>query len=157
MLHLIEKTQKWFRTGLRDVHNWHLPYSRSSTWSVCLHCSGLSLNGNLSCCVEDAFLSLSLSLFLSNTPTFLCGLTPECVQVSCATLSKESGGWKEAVQHISSWAGTYEDRHKDTHAGTHFMPGRRQNVRAGSGRQLLVLLSAWRLLWCRVAAEDCRA
>lgn len=34
---------------------------------------------------------------------------------------------------------------------------RRQNVRAGWGGQLLVLLSAWRLLWSTAAADDCRA
>lgn len=38
---------------------------------------------------------------------------------------------------------------------THSTPGRRQNVKAGSGRQLLVppLLSAWRLLWSWVASR----
>lgn len=102
---------------------------------------------------------LSLSLILQPTQTFLCGLTPECVQVSCLTLSKESGGWKEAHSSTPAFEQAHMKPHTHTGRNRHtlFMPRRRQNVRAGSGRQLLVLLSAWRPLWCRVAAEDCRA
>lgn len=62
-----------------------------------------------------SFLSLSLSLILQPTQTFLCGLTPECVQVSCLTLSKESGGWKEA--HSSTPA--FEQAHMKPHTHTH--------------------------------------
>lgn len=59
-------------------------------------------------------------------------------------LSQESSGRKEAAQQISSQG--WQDG-KDRRARTPTRPPRRrQNVKAGSGRQLLVLpvLSAWR-------------
>lgn len=73
-----------------------------------------------------------------------CGSSPEVVQLSQVALSKESGGWKEAAPPISSRAGKTGRRCTRTHS----IPRRRQNVKVGSGRQLLVLLvlSAWRLL-----------
>lgn len=76
------------------------------------------------CVIEDYFpsifsLPLSLSLILQPTQTFLCGLTPECVQVSCLTLSKESGGWKEA--HSSTPA--FEQAHMKPHTHTHTLAG----------------------------------
>lgn len=80
-----------------------------------------------------------------------CGLTPECVQVPQVAVSKESGGRKEAAQHIGSQAGSTGRRCTRTHS----MQRRRQNVKAASGRQLLVppLLSAWRLRWSWVASR----
>lgn len=80
-----------------------------------------------------------------------CGLTPECVQVPQVAVSKESGGRKEAAQYISSRAGSTGRRCTRTHS----MQRRRQNVKAASGRQLLVplLLSAWRLRWSWVASR----
>lgn len=89
-----------------------------------------------------------LHLCLSGLPVIprrlSCGSTPEFVQVSQVALSEESGGWKEAAQQISSRAGKTGRRCTRTHS----MPRRRQNVKVGCGRQLLVLLvlSAWRLL-----------
>lgn len=64
-------------------------------------------------------------------------------------LKKVVGGRKR----ISSRAGNARTGSRCTR--THSRPGRRQNVKAGSGRQLLVppLLSAWRLLWSWVASR----
>lgn len=69
-----------------------------------------------------------------------CGWTPGSAQVSQVALSQESSGRKEAAQQISSQG--WQDG-KTAHTHTHSAPRRRQNVKAGSGRQLLVL-SAWR-------------
>lgn len=91
-------------------------------------------------------------LCLTVNPRWLsCGLAPECVQVPQVAVSKESGGRKEAAQHFGSQAGSTGRRCTRTHS----MQRRRQNVKAASGRQLLVplLLSAWRLRWSWVASR----
>lgn len=131
--------------------------------SVCssglrVHGSGLSCTGRHSRCVEDDFLSIfPLSLILLPTQTSLCGLTPESVQVSCVTLSKESGGWKEAAQHTGSfnrhiWRCTHTHTltptHAHTHTGTHTLASCREEDKMSG----LVLGDN---CWCCCRHGDC--
>lgn len=67
-------------------------------------------------------------------------------------LKKEVGGRKRTAAHQSSNKLTHT-----TMGGRRCVPRRRQNVRAGCGRQLPVLLSAWRQLRSEAAAQHRRA
>ena len=137
------------------------------------HRSGLSFYWKTPVYGEDGFFylsSLSLSLFLSLShcaahadfplrfDTWMCAgfyvlhYVKKVVggRKPCCTSALE-----QAPMKMNAHAATHTHTH--THTLSHLMPRRRQNVRAGCGRQMLVLLSAWRLLWCRVAAGARRA
>lgn len=75
--------------------------------------AGASLEGSL-LIEDDFFFIFSLFLTMLPTQTFLCGLTPECVQVLCVTLSKESGGWKEAHSSTSALEQAYMRTHTNS-------------------------------------------